>query len=211
MMDRRRALMMVTSGVTGTKIKDIPVGSEFRMAEGGYAYIFLGIINNTAWVLRKNVITGTAIMRNDGVMDYEGSSIDTYLTTTWYNTFSDSQKAIMQETSQTLNFYNGSALASKTIQRKIFIPSYPQLYSDTNGILSALKTYYNTTNESTARAATYRYWTCSARSSSSMYGVNTNGAVQYPSLTEANYYRRPVVSINKDTPVALVNGYYIPA
>lgn len=209
MMNRRRALM-AKSGVTDIKMKDIPVGSEFRIVEGGSVYIFLGIINNTAWVLRKNVITGTTIMRNDGVVDYEDSSIDTYLTTTWYDTFTDSQKTIMQETSQTFSFYNGSAIASKTIQRKIFLPSYPQLFSDANGVLSALKAYYNTTDESTARAVGYRYWTCSARSASTMYGVNTIGPAIYPSLTEGNLYRRPIVSINKDTLVTLVDTYYIP-
>ena len=216
MMNRRRALM--TQGENSITLKDLQTASVFRTSgTSTFNYIYLGIINGTAWLLMEQVISTASKMRNDALCDYEGSLIDNYLTNTWQPSFSEHAKEYMENTTVTFPASDGTNVVNKTITRKAFLPTLAQLKDNANGILSVLKKYHNTTSANTARQAkdsggTYRgYWTCSAVSTTSMSSIGatgTNGNFT-PNTPSGTIYRRPIVSFSKDTPVRLVDGAYI--
>lgn len=217
MMDRRRALMG-TQGEKAIKLKDIPVASSFRTSETTTVnYIFLGIINGTAWMLREWVINTATKMRDNTLCDYEGSLIDNYLTNTLIPDFSQHAQECMQETSVTFPASDGTAVVNKTINRKAFLLTHNQLNNSGNNVLSTLKKYYGTTSGNTARIAkdnggTARaWWTCSAGSTTYMKTVSNIGSAgdTVPNSGSGLVYRRPVVSFNKETTVKLVDGIYI--
>lgn len=217
MMDRRRALIG-TQGEKAIKLKDIPVASTFRTSDTTTTnYIFLGIINGTAWMLRELVINTASKMRNDTLCDYEGSLIDNYLTNTWVPSFAQHAKDAMEETSVTFPASDGNAVINKTISRKAFLLTYGQIIGNANNVVGTLKKYYNTTSANTARAAKdangngRSWWTCSANSTTNMgtVGGSGSGGNTTPNTPAGTIYRRPVVSFNKETTVKLVNGIYI--
>ena len=218
MMDRRRALMGAKKE-TALKIKDVDAGAEFRFSETGTSFIYLGVINGAAWLLRDQVLQTGVKMRTGALCDYENSAIDTYLSTTWIDSFSQKSKDAMADTTVTFQASDGTALSSKSITRKAFLLSRPQVETNENSVLSALKKYKNTTSGNTARIArdsggTERaWWTCTAISTTNMCVVATSGSTgtAAPNNGSGLYYRRPVLSINKETEVKLVNGVYVMA
>ena len=215
-MNRRRALMGAKK--TALKIKDIPTGVLFKFAKTEASYIYLGVINGTAWMLLERVLNTAVKMRNNTLCDYENSNIDTYLSTTYYGTFGQKYQNAMKDTTVTFPASDGSTVSDKTITRKIFLLTSAQIgNSNVNNVLSTLKKYYNTTSANTARIAkdangTNRaWWTCTAVSISNMKSVGSSGSFgdTPPNTAGGTLYRRPVVSINKETEVELVDGAYV--
>ena len=180
-------------------------------------YINTGVISNAVLLLREKTIStqrtmGTSSAEN---YDYDTSNIDTYLTVTHFNAFPQDIRNKLINTSITYTASDGTDLIQKTIQRKIFLPTYEQLNAG-GDILSALKIYKNTDVNNTARIAVrsstglaVNWWTMSTNSLTSYCSISSAGGNSTASQSTGGVYVRPVISIDKTVMTTLANGVYI--
>lgn len=205
----------MASGAKQLCLKDVPIGAYFKEAASSVLWIYCGVEFGNSQLIRDQVLSSASKLRNDTLCDYEGGVIDTYLTGTYYNAQSEALRAAMADSEISYPASDGSAVVTKTITRKIYIPTYAQSYS--GKVLNGLKANRKTTNSNESRKAMdsggyYRgWWTMSARSTTYMYSYGGSGASSYtaPNVGSGTVYRRPMISLKQDTPVALVDGIYV--
>lgn len=213
MMERRRALM--ASGDKQLCLKNVPLGAYFKEATSSVLWIYCGIEFGNCQLIRDQVLSNASKLRNDTLCDYEGGVIDTYLTGTYYNAQSEALRNAMADSEISYPASDGSAVVTKTITRKIYIPTYAQSYS--GKVRDALLVNKKYPSDNNARKATdsggsYRaWWTMSAKSTTQMYTFSAGGAAGYtaPNTGSGLVYRRPMISLKQDTPVELVDGVYV--
>lgn len=190
-------------------IKDIAVGSEVRFTENGAAWIYCGVQFGNAQILRDLFYPAT----KKSALDYDGSAADTYLTGTILPDFSVAQRAIMRDSTIEIQISDGSATSKKSIARKIYCPDWTQVKNG-GTFLTALYAYKHTSSGNDARKAmdsggTYRdYWSCWAYNATQCAAVASSGSTGGYAPSVAKYIR-PVVSLDKNTKVKLVDGKYI--
>lgn len=216
--DRRRALMGAQS-VSSLTFEDIPVGSPFMFrAESTVIFVYLGIAYGNAILLRELAISSAKKIESSITypVTYVDSLVDTYCSTTFYDTFDAKGQSIMADSSIDCIEYDGSVSSTATIARKIFCLSVTDIETT---FIGALKAYYSTTNANTARIAkksddtTVRYWLRDARTAGTggyVRVVETTGVLNYTGENAGSIYVRPAVSVAKTTPLVLVNGVYLP-
>lgn len=198
-------------------------------------YIYLGLDNNDhALLLRKyydpdafcQLRSGSGTVGGDYA--YAGGPADTYLTGNFYDLFDAATQAAMVDTNIIcMNVgYAAGQHTLVTLQRKIFLLSRTEvgLEAQTAGsegpsYLPALKAYYNTETDNTARAttsgpwrSTSGWWTRSPFQSTATYqfgryGVNLSyqGYLQMTSLN-SSLGMRPAIAFNKNTQVSDVGA-----
>ena len=213
MMDRRRALM--ASGDKQLCLKDIPIGAYFKEAASSVLWIYCGVESGNCQLIRDQVLSSASKLRNDTLCDYEGGVIDTYLTGAYYNAQSEALRSAMADSEIAYSASDGSTVVTKTITRKIYIPTYAQ--SNYGKVIAGLRANRKGTNDNYNRAAmdsggNYRaWWTMSAASTTKMHGFGTSGNdVSYvPNIGSGTVYRRPMISLKQDTLVELMDGIYV--
>lgn len=213
LMERRRALM--ASGDKQLCLKNIPIGAYFKEAASSVLWIYCGVEFGNCQLIRDQVLSNASKLRNDTLCDYESGVIDTYLTGTYYNAQSEALRNAMADSEISYPASDGGAVVTKTITRKIYIPTYDQSYF--GKVIAALVVNKKAPNNSTARKATdssgsYRgWWTMSAASTTNMRYFGGTGALNSiaPNTGAGMIYRRPMISLKQDTPVELVDGVYV--
>lgn len=199
--------------------EDIPAGSLFRASSASTVnFIFLGIAYGNAIILREKV-SGSAIKIASASAypaTYVDSLVDQYLSNDVYNAFSDNMRGLMADATISCVTYNGSVSSTETITRKIFALSAAEVSTT---FIDALKAYYNTTSDNTARIAkkaddtAVAWWLRDARTAGTqaqIKTVTTSGAVAQTGENAGSTYARAAISMVKSTPLALENGVYIP-
>ena len=212
-MDRRRALIAAQAATPSLKLSDLTAGDPVKFSVSGKVYIYLGIKYGNAQILREQVIDSSTKKTS---LTYVDGAADTYLTGTYYDSFSTAQQAKMRDSDVGIYVSDKTTRTSATITRKIYMPP-TSLIGGSGTALSALKRYYNTTSTNTARIAkdsggTARsYWTSDANSSdvTMVTVISSAGAAGSNSAGATNYYIRPVISVDKDAEVELINGAYV--
>lgn len=212
-LDRRRALMV--SGDKQLCLKDVPIGAYFKEAASSVLWIYCGVEFGNSQLIRDQVLSSASKLRNDTLCDYEGGVIDMYLTGTYYNAQSEALRSAMADSEISYPASDGSAVVTKTITRKIYIPTYAQSYS--GKVMAGMQANKKETNWNHNRKAmdsgeNYRaWWTMSAKSTTQVYAFSVAGATggYAPNIGSGTFYRRPMISLKQDTPVALVDGVYI--
>lgn len=182
-------------------------------------YIYLGLDeSNNAILLREHSISGYGKFVDAKPANYNGSVIDTYLEGTFLDRFdSETKNAMSITTIKYIGCDSSEQLFMGTISRKCFILSNTEVGGSASSLgnegisyLSALKTYYNTTNDSTARATTDdnggdgTYWLRTASNFQYEKDVNNAGNISHLSSIDSwgGGRKRPAISFDKSTPVS---------
>ena len=211
MLDRRRALSSIQVEEQLPSIKDIPVGSDVRFLENGAAWIYCGVQFGNAQILRDLVYSSS---NKKTALDYRGSNPDNYLLNTILPSFSAAQQAIMRDSTFDIQISDGSATSKVSMTRKIYCPDWTQIKNG-GTFFTAFYAYKHTSSANTARQAmdsggTYRaYWSCWAYNATTVGAIAASGSTGGSATSSTLTYIRPVVSLDKDTKVRLVNGVYI--
>ena len=194
------------------RLADVETGSIVKFSTTGVTYIHCGTAYGNVQIIRDLVVSSIS---KKTALDYDGSAADTYITGTLYPSYSELAKSKMKESTITIYVSDGSTRTTKNIARKIYCPTSGQI-GNSGAITAALKKYKGTSTSNTARIAkdsggTARgYWTCDVYSSNAAQSgyISATGAVggAVPSTAE---YIRPVVSLDPDTKVMLIDGAYI--
>lgn len=166
-------------------------------------YIYLGLDESGNALLLREAVYERRQMNSSNITDYETSTIDTWLNNTFLTVFdANTQAALVATPIKVKNFSTG---VISEINRKCFLLSYTQLGFDNTGsegesILPALKTFYDTNDDRTARLErSNRYWLRSAQSGSKYYVSNEDGNAGNDDAVNNNNYIRPVLAFNPKT------------
>ena len=177
---------------------------------------------DTTLILQKRVYEYKAWDARSNHVVYDGSDIDTYLSSTNSNSYRSklSTKLLNALVKTNIESFLVSSQSMSTLKRDIFLISYAELGGTTTGsitsqlegqsYLSALCTAYNTTNSNTAREGegdyTSPYWTRSAYNYYYVHIVDTSGEIDNTNYANSNQtsigsyslYLRPILSINSN-------------
>lgn len=181
-------------------------------------YIYLGQDENgKARVLRK-YMTGTRRMHSSSVASYNGCEMDVWLedaSAGFLSRFDAATRNALENTTIYYSDYNQSGDSSVqylSIARKAFLLSYKEVGfgGDETGtsFLPALKTFYNTASDNTARIgkmtneSAVNWWLRSGSSASQFRGVNHSGAAGNYNASSLSYYARPALSFAAATSVS---------
>ena len=213
MMDRRRALMLLHEGA-GTTLENLDAGTGVKF--GTHTFIIVNKKSDAVVLLRDFTLGSYQMFSStQNTVDYDGSIVDDYLSTTYAGSFSDGLKALMKATSVTYTIASLSSETTKTITRYIRIPNYSE-FSATSWT-TALKKYYDVSTESDARIAknspntAVKWWIMDAYKESSavkMRYVNASGVIQRQTVTSYSNIR-PVLHIDKNAKVQFDGETYI--
>lgn len=181
-------------------------------------YIYLGQDENgKARVLRKYA-TGSKRMHSSNMASYNGCEMDVWLedaSAGFLSRFDAATQNAMENTSIYYSDYNQSVdgtVQYLSIARKAFLLSYkevgfggPETGTD---FLPALKTFYDTASDATARIGRTTsesadfWWLRSGSSASQFRLVNYNGTASYSNAPLTNVYARPALSFAAATSVS---------
>ena len=216
LMRRRRALMAAQGGSTPSlTLGDLTGGDGVKI---GSAQFILIKGSSVAYMLREALIYTTKYQASATLpVDYDGSNIDTYLTTTFSNSLPSGISDYLYPSSVTypMGASGATSTTNKTITRSIRVMT--KANTSNNTWLNALKAYYNTTDSATALKAKYNgtvkaWWLMDAwtnGSSVECYTVLTNGTAGRKGATATDIYVRPLVILSLSTPVKIENDEYV--
>lgn len=199
-----------TSGLT---ITDVPLGSGVKI--GTEQFIAVNRVTDGTLMFRDELLSSTMKMYNSApsVTDYEGSIVDTYLSTTYLDSFTAQLQSYFVLRGYPCITYDGSSSATKTINRKIVVSNKASL--EDSIVLSSLKTYYGVTEDDDSRIAKLSgvatpYWLRDANTSIAerMQNVAATGIFSRNALNKL-YGVRPFLTLDPNTPVQIVNGEYV--
>ena len=139
---RRRALIAQVKKEQLPTLADLQTGSVVKFSESGATYIYCGVMYGNAQLLRDEVLSSS---NKKSTLTYSGGAVDTYLTGTWYNTFTAAQKALFADSDVTIVISDGSATSNATITRKVYCPPSSAV-NNSGAITTVLKKYKGTTS-----------------------------------------------------------------
>ena len=215
MMDRRRALMMAQGGSNLlVELKDLIPGSVVKFSKN----------SSTRYIVVKSYVSGQVLLLHEYCLgaknmsngtsyaNYENTQTDVYLSTTFYDSFSDIDKARLIDFNFTFRAYNANGeLYTNELTRKIFVPD-TSMVSDTGIVTTALKAFRKTTSASTARKGytsatsnSVAWNTSSAHDATHTSYVSADGISGYSGRLSNNKNVWPLLSL-KANEKALLNG-----
>ena len=209
---RRRALMGKSRKVA---LENVPVGALVLVDSDNFVNI--GVVDGVSLLLRDMTLSSQRSMGKSsaGFYDYDSSTIDKYLTGTYYKSFDAKIKNRLVNTQITYPASDGTDVVDKTISRKVFLPTSSQLGAS-GEVTSALKICKNTDNLYTARialrqttSAAVLWWTMSAYSTNTYLVISDTGTVVQKGQDTGGVYVRPMLSMDKSVMTELQNGVYV--
>lgn len=221
-MNRRRVLMAAQSG-SGMTLQDVPVGALVKLGSGTTTQcINIGVVDGISLLLREKTLYTARQMGKStaGFYDYDTSSIDKFLMgDNVYGALSEAVRNKMVDFSVTYSASDGTNIITKTIQRKVFVPTYDQTISSEGVpgvVLSALMAYKETDTVNTARKAlrdstttAVGWWLMSVNTTPRYYTVSSSGSISTGTSDAGGYYPRPLFAFQKTIPTILDNGIYV--
>lgn len=212
---RRRAMISAQTKDVVIPLDEVPIGALVSLS--GYNFVNIGVVDNASLLLRERLYTTQRAMgkSSEGYYDYDGCTIDKYLMgSSVYGSYSTAIKNKMINLSITYPASNGEEVVDKTIQRKIFLPTYEQCITD-GIVLNALKICYNTDTAATARIAKVAngtansWWTMSAASTTAYRTFTADGNASSKGHSTGGIYVRPMIAMDKSVLAKLVDGVYV--
>ena len=186
MMNRRRALMGAQGGSNLlVELKDLMPGTVVKFSkDSSIRYIVVkSYVSGQVLLLREYCIGAKNMSNGTSYANYENTQTDVYLSTTFYDLFSDIDKARFIDFNFTFRAYNANGeLYTNELTRKIFVPD-SSMVSDTGIVTTALKAFRKTTSANTARKGytsatsnSVAWYTSSAYDATHMTYVSADGA-----------------------------------
>ncbi len=214
---------MAAQTVDSIPLQDVPIGAPVALSSGATTlFVNVGVVNGASLLLRETTLATQRSMGRStaGYYDYDTSTIDKYLMgDSFYGTLSEAVRNKMVDSSITYSASDGTNIITKTIQRKIFVPTYEQTASIdgvAGPVLSALMVYKETETLNTARKAVRNgtttaaaWWLMDAYSTSKYYTVASSGSITTASYSAGGYYPRAIYSMDKTIPAVLDDGIYV--
>lgn len=207
-------------------IGSLTAGTEVTVMESNVAkpWIYLGKDSDDNCILMRKNSYGTKPMNSTSmtVMDYDGTTMDTWLTGSYLTRFTERLVANLSQRDITMSVWNTetSTISVKTISRAVYLPSMFELgFGNINGsedgtsYLPVLKSFYGTTTDNTARIANddsgtaIHYWSRTASNRSTRFwncrqwGDKDD---QQPTANLVGY--RPMISLLPTTPISEGEG-----
>lgn len=185
-------------------------------------YIYLGLDDYGKARVYRQYTAYSSKMNNAYTTVYNGSVVDAYYeneTTGFLARFDSATRNAMAYTTITYADYdldpdhNGQLV---TLSRRCFVLSRTELGynasslgSEGKSFLGALKTFYGTANDNTARVCRnsasgngIMSWTRSGRNAGNFWLIETSGGETYRSASSSNISSRPAISFDPNTPVS---------
>lgn len=228
MMERRRALMGEKKEDTGVALGTLTAGTGIWIEESGTAkkWIYLGKDDSGNCQLLRDKTYGAKriVAATTATPNYDGSEMDAYLSGTYLSKFTAKVQRFLVATTISYQVYDSNAQSSAypNMSKKCYLPTMKQmgLGGSESGVsfLPALKTFYNTTNEKTARKGynesntNVQWWMSSAYTQSNRFRCTLlDGGLTYNQGTNSSsIYYRPMLSFSAQTPVQdTSDGYAI--
>lgn len=210
---------MAKNGESGEPIENLTPGTGIWISESGTLkqWIYLGKDENgNCQLLREKTYETRRINATTmATVNYDGTEMDTFLSGTFLSRFSAKVQGYLTATSVSHQVYTTSTSTSSypTMNRKCYLPTLKQLGFGGSeaglSLLSALKTFYNTTSDNTARKAynesgtNVQHWLSSAYTQENRFrNVQTGGQITYNQSTNSSVITfRPILSFAATTPV----------
>lgn len=207
-------------------IGSLTAGTEVAIMESNVAkpWIYLGKDDNDNCILMRKNSYSTKQMNSAAmtVMDYDGTTMDTWLTGDYLTRFTERLVASLSPRDITMSVWNTetTTLSVKTISRAVYVPSMFELgFGNINGseggtsYLPVLKSYYGTSTDNTARIANtdsgsaIHYWSRTASNRGARFWYCRQWGDkddQGPAVNLVGY--RPMMSLLSTTPIAESEG-----